>query len=282
VTFNGKKYLVNGGSTWVFNGQGAGDTFIFGALGPVTVNGGDGADTVDAGALTGTTWQIDGANAGSLNGAIRFSGVEKLVGCAGSDAFRFVAGGSISGRIDGAGGEDTVDYSALTTGVTIDLGSQTKRVTTDNGTVVRTGDLANMETVFGSTTAADTLIGSNAATSWDIEFFNRVRVNGTAYSGIENLKGGNKTDTFTVYRISLNGNLGVSGEIDGGGGTNDKLVIGAGDDFFGGFRVNLQDSRVTTNTGVTAVGHFSNVETVEMVVPAENTLVGPSGPPRLS
>jgi len=55
-------------------------------------------------------WEITGANTGTLNGQIRFSGVENLRGAADNqDTFVVQAGGSLSGVLDGGpGGFDTL------------------------------------------------------------------------------------------------------------------------------------------------------------------------------
>ena len=55
-----------------------------------------------------STWEITGADAGTLNGQIGFVGVENLTGAAGNqDGFVFFIEGSIAGEIaGGAGGSD--------------------------------------------------------------------------------------------------------------------------------------------------------------------------------
>ncbi len=55
-------------------------------------------------------WRIDGSNRGTAGG-MRFSGFENLTGSAAADTFAFDNGGSVSGRIDGGGGIDALDYS---------------------------------------------------------------------------------------------------------------------------------------------------------------------------
>src|SRR5262249_23298119 len=68
--------------------------------GTYTFTGGGGDDTI-VGPDLNNNWTITGADAGSLNGAFGYSGVENLTGGAGNDNFAVSAGGSVSGTIDG-------------------------------------------------------------------------------------------------------------------------------------------------------------------------------------
>src|SRR5262249_18746757 len=66
-----------------------------------------------------------GANSGSLNGTVAFSGVTNLVGGADNDSFVFSDGQSLAGSIDGDGGTNTLDYSAYSSTVVVDLQTNT-------------------------------------------------------------------------------------------------------------------------------------------------------------
>ena len=68
-----------------------------------------GTGTTDAvvGLNSGGTWTINGSNAGTL-GTNAFLGFPNLVGGLGNDGFKFVSPGSLSGRIDGGGGSNTI------------------------------------------------------------------------------------------------------------------------------------------------------------------------------
>ena len=109
-----------------------------------TLNGGGGSDT-----LTGSNavnyFFVTGADAGQLSavgGPVLFSSFENLLGQGGYDIFAFAAGPGISGRIDGGGGaRDTLDYSARTTGVTVNL---------QNGSATNVGGgISGIENVIG-------------------------------------------------------------------------------------------------------------------------------------
>ena len=89
-------------------GGSAADTFYIGTAGSVTgeVSGGAGTDTV-AGADTTSTWTIDGADAGDVNG-LTFSDIENLQGGSAADNFNISSSGSVSGQISGGSGADTL------------------------------------------------------------------------------------------------------------------------------------------------------------------------------
>jgi uncharacterized repeat protein (TIGR01451 family) len=104
-------------------------TFDGAAIGPintsggVTFDGGGGTDTL-VGPDADTTWTVNGPNAGALGGPVpvAFVNVENLTGGASADTFSFTAAGSVDGTIDGGGGTNALDYSAVTTAILADLG----------------------------------------------------------------------------------------------------------------------------------------------------------------
>jgi hypothetical protein len=65
-------------------------------------------------------WSITNNDAGTVGG-FSFSAVENLIGGSGEDVFVFGAGKAISGKIDGGGGTNWLDYAAYTTPVSVDL-----------------------------------------------------------------------------------------------------------------------------------------------------------------
>ncbi len=62
---------------------------------------------------------------------------------------------------------------------------------------------------------ADTLVGANQANTWSVSNSNAGKLNGTSFTGIENLSGGNQNDNFVLAKSK-----GVTGHIDGGAGIN--------------------------------------------------------------
>jgi Ca2+-binding RTX toxin-like protein len=60
---------------------------------------------------------------GTLNDTIKFTGMSELWGGSGADRFVFGDGGRISAHVFGRGGSNTLDYSAYTTRVEVNLGT---------------------------------------------------------------------------------------------------------------------------------------------------------------
>ncbi len=77
---------------------------------------------------------------------LSFSSYENLVGGSAADTFAFIGTGTLSGTINGSGGTDTIDYSAYSTGATVNL--NTGMATALGGGVV--GRLSNVENITGS------------------------------------------------------------------------------------------------------------------------------------
>jgi len=207
------------------------DTFILNG-GTISggIDGGAGSDTL-AGNSVATDWTIDGIDAGSLSGVAAFSAVENLQGNLGADRFVFADGAAMSGVVDGLSGSDSVDQSAQTGAVTIDLGGNAYR---------------NIETFIGNNIDS-TLLGANAANSWSVSGRNSGSVGGIGFSGFTSLQGNAQDDTFDI----LAG--GVDGLIDGGGGS-DSLQAAAID--------NTWDITGSDVGRVSGVGGFADIETL--------------------
>ena len=116
----------------------------------VVVDGNAGTDTL-VGRDQNTGFVLTGPNEGGLRGMLIYSDTEFLTGRGGDDFFIFLDGASLSGRIDGGGGFNTLDYSPVTTPVAVNLVNGT-------ATGVQQG-AANIRVVFGGS-AADRLTGN--------------------------------------------------------------------------------------------------------------------------
>jgi hypothetical protein len=82
---------------------------------PTTLSGNPAGTNTLVGPNATTTWNITGADAGSVAGgsaAAGFSGYGNLTGGSGANIFSIFDGGSLSGTITGGGGPATLDYSA--------------------------------------------------------------------------------------------------------------------------------------------------------------------------
>jgi hypothetical protein len=118
-------------------GNGAGSTTFFASPGTDTITGLGSGNTL-VGTNANSTWKITGSNAGTLTWGANtstFTGVQNLTGGTGADDFIFSKGMGVSGAIHGGGGNDSLDYSAYTTTVIVDL--QTGFATGVTGGVAR-------------------------------------------------------------------------------------------------------------------------------------------------
>jgi hypothetical protein len=98
------------------------------------------------------TWNITGQNAGTLSsqiiaGTLTFSGASYLRGGFGNDTFVFADGAGVDVGVDGEAGVNTLDYSAYSSSVMVDL--QTGLATGVGGGV------ANIENVIGGNGGGD-------------------------------------------------------------------------------------------------------------------------------
>ena len=218
------------------NGLGGNDTISM-LSGTAVIDGGTGTDRL-TGADVPNLWMLTGTNAGTLNG-FAFSNVENLTGGAVGDIFSFVGTGSVSGRIDGGGGINSLDYSARSTAVSVNLASLT---------ATGTAGISNIESLVGSSATGDTLTGPAAASTWQLTAAGAGDVNGTfRFEGIENLTGGSQPDSF---RFLFPADTGTFGTINGGSGSDALDYSGSGDPV----TVNL---RTRTASGLTA---YSSIE----------------------
>jgi hypothetical protein len=259
---NAGDVLSGNGSKDALVGGTGNDTFLLSvtqALG-TTVTGGGGSDTLVGANLT-NTWTLTGAGAGNVNAKVAFTGITNLAGGTGNDTFKFTAAGSIAGTINGGGGTaNKLDYSALAGPITVNL---------QTGAATFTGGFTNIQSLAGSKSTADTLVGSNADTSWTISSANAGKAGTFSFTGIENLVGGSGVD---VFKFTAAGS--ISGSINGGGAPAHK---GNWLDYSGltaAVTVNLQTGSATrvASAGVNKVANIQNVHGGN----AGNTLTGNS------
>jgi filamentous hemagglutinin family protein len=192
------------------------------------INGGAGDDTL-VGENTANTWNILTADAGNATGIGSFSSIENLTGNAGTDDFIFADASSLSGVINGSSSNDSVDFSAETGAVSVDIGS---------------AGFLNIETFVGNNTDS-TLVGDDIVNDWLINGINDGVIGTATFTDFNNLTGGTDADTFTLSGGS------ITGLIDGVAGA-DTLV---GDNVANTWNITGAD----TGT-VTGVNSFSNIE----------------------
>jgi filamentous hemagglutinin family protein len=162
---------------------------------PVAIAGG----STLIGANQNTTWQLSGANQGTISGftnGLSFSDIENLQGGSGNDIFQF-ADTRFDGAIDGGGGTNRLDYSAIATSLTLDL----EAIQPEN----------IQEIVAGSGT--NTLVGRNLDNTWTVTGTNSGTLNGATFSRFQILRGGNLSDSFRLSGGRVD-------QIDGAAGSN--------------------------------------------------------------
>jgi parallel beta-helix repeat protein len=86
----------------------------------LSLDGGPGSNTL-SGPNTANTWQITGPNQGSLGGSVTFGNMQTLIGGTQADTFAFRTGGRLDGTLTDTGGVNTLDYSAYTGDIIVDL-----------------------------------------------------------------------------------------------------------------------------------------------------------------
>ena len=207
----------------------------------VAVVGGAGANTL-IGPDADTNWNVTATDAGSVAG-VSFSGVENLAGGSGADVFVFT-GGSVAAAAGGAG-SDTLDLSADTVGVVVDIAA---------GTASHAGAVSGIENVVTGS-GEDTLIGPAGDTTWNVSGPGSGEVAGIAFRGLENLTGavGNQ-DRF----VFADGG-GLSGVLEGGDGGFDTVVLDAAYDAVA-YAVTGPDSGILELDGVPLV--FAGMEPI--------------------
>jgi hypothetical protein len=187
--------MLQGISNAILTGSASGTSFdLTGWTGTATVTGVGGSNTL-IGPASANVWNITGANAGNVNGAIAFSGIANLTGGQLADAFKFGPDGSVSGTVNGKGGSNTLDYSG-DGGAPVLVNLQTGAATRINGGGA--GGESNIQTLVGSTATTDTLIGPYGPNVWTSTGPGAGNINGVyTFAGFENI-----TPVLTSIQLS--------------------------------------------------------------------------------
>jgi hypothetical protein len=228
------------------------DASVQPVLNGILFTGGSGANTL-VGPNADNTWRVTGDGAGTLGTSfVSFTNVEGLTGGTGSDVFRFVGAGRVTGTVAGGGGTNTLDYTSAAP-ATVDLRDQT---------ATGTGGFSGIGHVVGSGAGTDTVVGPTGDTTWVLTGANRGDVAGLNFSGFENLTGGPDAD---VFRFEAGGQ--VAGTVAGGGGDNTL-----------DYSPTATPATVNLATAAaTGTGGFSGMNRVVGSGSGDDTLVGPAG-----
>ncbi len=183
-------------------------TYAPGLAGSIQLYGNSGVDTLTA-MNQSNVWELTGMHSGNLNTQFMFQGIENLKGGTLDDQFRLENGAGFA-SIDGnsnTGTVDSLDYSSRTTPVIVDLA-----IGSGSGVTSFKG----VESVIGSGSSADTVVGPNLNTAWTISGVDSGKAGVLSFSSFENLVGGSLNDSFKFSTLEAS----VSGLIQGSGGVD--------------------------------------------------------------
>jgi Ca2+-binding RTX toxin-like protein len=183
-----------------------------------------GSGNLLAGPNQANLWVVTGPDSGALDSTVAFHNLQSLLGGAGPDAFRFQPLGSLTGSLDGGGGENLLDYSQWQNSVTVNLAKgtaaavakgvvHTEDVTGGGGDDLIVGD--NQPNILHGGAGSDILIGGSAADILDGGAGEDIVIGGTtAYdSGITALNAlmaewARKDQTFPQRKADLMSGVG--------------------------------------------------------------------------
>ena len=256
--------LVGGPSDDILVGGKGNDTYIFAdnwGTDKVIEYPNEGNDTLDFSGVTGsgivvvldgTTLTVNDSATGTNEVTTETpNNVENVIGTNQADQFIIKDSTVVTGKLDGMGGNDVLDYSSYDSArhfILTSLGSGSSFNGTETSIL---GGFYNMDQITG-TSYVDTLTGMNAAAIWNITGAATENYQSSGhtmtFSGIENLNGGTGSDAFTFADAASH-----SGDLTGGAGV-DQLDYSA---YSSSVTVNLLAG---TATGV--VGLVSQIENV--------------------
>lgn len=236
--------------------HGAGDTLSFAMsttsiafpVGLVTnveniTGSGNGDDTI-VGTDGNDVFEIDGADSGTINGAV-FTDFANLDGGLGNDSFQLTAdAGSLTGSVEGGSGMDTLGFNGVMTGVDIALSGAGG---TDGFNGDETGGtlngFQNIDVLEGSLGANDSLTGLDLNSTWTLGTTSTYAAAGSSVeftldtaNAFENLVGQSMDDVFNVSG-SRTANITAADGADevnlaAGAMLTGSVTTGADDDFF--------------------------------------------------
>ena len=157
-TGDNQNWTITGANAGSLSGLSQVGSFNYNNVGSIT--GGSGSNTLTADNAASATWNLAGSNAGSsvTNLSNGFDNIQNLVGSSVGNTFNFADNAAISGSVTGSAtsGNDTFNFTAYTTGVTVLLNSSTifagNIQTVNNINVV--GSYSNIANMQGNNTYA--------------------------------------------------------------------------------------------------------------------------------
>src|SRR5262249_21814696 len=139
------------------------------------------------------TWNIGGPNSGTAAG-VSFSNSQSLLGGDGKDIFKFAASASLAGTLDGGANTNTLDDSALTGRVVVDLVHGATTGVKNSAS----GGLSRVQSFLGSSATNNLFVGPSVDTTWNITAPNAGNATTTtgslSFTSFQNLTGGTGKD----------------------------------------------------------------------------------------
>jgi len=151
------------------------------------------------------TWVITADNTGyvqetgSSNTETKtaFSNFEIVHGGNLDDSFQFIGNSKITDTIDGKGGVNSIDYSAVTGSVVVNL----------NDTGTGSNKILNVTGIKGNKTNSTIFAKNGQVNTWEFYGTNRGEVGGVVFTDFNILEGGDLTDTFNFNGASPQASL---------------------------------------------------------------------------
>jgi Ca2+-binding RTX toxin-like protein len=140
-----------------------------------------------------STWTITATNQGTV-GTTSFSGFANLTGGTANDTFKLASGVGVTGTIDGRAGSNTLDYSAYTTSIVVDLLLPA---------ATNIGAIKNIQNV-NSGTGNSILVGNGGSDSFTVKGGHNLVIGG---GGGYKLTGGTGQDILIAGTTSYDTNL---------------------------------------------------------------------------
>lgn len=174
-----------------------------------------------------TLFSPNTVNIGSIT---TFAGTENIIGGSADDTLVVFQGGSLTGKFDGRGGQDTLNLSARTDGQTV-----TAKSFTANGFTLLLSGLTSaygVDAIIGADSGSDRLIGLPLPSEWrarsgaNQSYYRLPRTGNTlTLSGFNRFSGAGSSDAMTLDFSA--GNPITNGLIvDGGAGVDSLEIIG--------------------------------------------------------
>ncbi|MEK6243972.1 MAG: hypothetical protein AABM33_05660, partial [Pseudomonadota bacterium] len=264
-----------------FNGN---ETSITGGFLNITaVTGPAGQANTLQGMAAPAAWAITTLNSGTYTSGqvLTFTNFPNLTGNGAADTFT-LAGGTLSGAINGGGGGDTLAGSTTyvvtgpDSGTATGVGGGFTNIANLVGTAGNdTFTLSGVGTLSGSINGVagnDTLTGANVANTWTIGAAqNSGTLTGVAggWSNIANLVGGTSTDTYTGAGGNLTGTITDSSGIS----TLNGAITTAGAQTYTG-AVTLGSATTVTGVGNTFSSTVTGAQTLSIVDSGTTTFGG--------